>query len=42
MRLVENFVSVTGRYVAEKPSVERFADTVLLLWKMVARLKGRI
>lgn len=41
MRLVENFVSVTGQYVAEKPSVERFADTILLLWKMVARLKGK-
>ena len=40
MRLVETFVSVTGHYVAEKPSVERFADTILLLWKMVARLKG--
>lgn len=40
MRLVENFVSVTGHYVAEKPSVERFADTILLLWKMMARLKG--
>ena len=41
MRLVETFVSVTGHYVAEKPSVERFADTVLLLWRMVARLKGQ-
>ena len=40
MRLVETFVSVTGHYVAEKPSVERFADTILLLWRMVARLKG--
>jgi hypothetical protein len=40
MRLVENFVSVTGHYVAEKPTVERFADTILLLWKMMARLKG--
>ncbi|MEO0835733.1 MAG: 1-acyl-sn-glycerol-3-phosphate acyltransferase [Cyanobacteria bacterium J06642_3] len=40
MRLVETFVSVTGQYVAEKPSVSRFADTILLLWKMVARLKG--
>ncbi len=40
MRLVENFVSVTGHYVAEKRTVERFADTILLLWKMVARLKG--
>ena len=41
MRLVENFVSVTGRYVAEKPTVERFADTILLIWKMLARLKGQ-
>jgi hypothetical protein len=40
MRLVENFVSVTGQYVVEKPTVERFADTILLLWKMIARLKG--
>ena len=40
MRLVENFVSVTGNYVAEKPTAERFADTILLLWKMIARLKG--
>ncbi|ELS00534.1 1-acyl-sn-glycerol-3-phosphate acyltransferase [Xenococcus sp. PCC 7305] len=41
MRLVENLVSVTGRYVAEKPTAERFADTILLLWKIVARLKGQ-
>ena len=40
MRLVENFVSVTGNYVLEKPTVERFADTILLIWKMIARLKG--
>lgn len=39
MRIVETFVSVTGHYVAEKPSVERYADTILLLWKMIARLK---
>ncbi|MGV2827400.1 1-acyl-sn-glycerol-3-phosphate acyltransferase [Myxosarcina sp. GI1(2024)] len=41
MRLVESFVSVTGQYVAEKPSAERFADTILLLWKTVARLKEK-
>jgi len=40
MRLVETFVSVTGKYVAENYTVERLADTVLLLWKMVAKLKG--
>lgn len=40
MRLVETFVSVTGQYVLEKPTVERFADTLLLLWDTVTRLKG--
>jgi hypothetical protein len=40
MRLVETFVSVTERYVIEKPTVERFAETTLLLWDMVTRIKG--
>lgn len=40
MRLVETFVAVTGQYVREKPSVERFADTTLLAWDMVCRIKG--
>jgi 1-acyl-sn-glycerol-3-phosphate acyltransferase len=41
MRLVESFVSVTGQYVIEKPTVERFSETLLLMWDMVTRLKGR-
>lgn len=41
MRLVESFVSVTGQYVLEKPTFERFAETSLLLWDMVARIKGK-
>ena len=40
MHLVEHFVSVTGKYVADNPTVERFADTLLLLWKMVTQIKG--
>ena len=40
MRLVESFVAVTGRYVKEHPSVDRFAETALLLRDMVAKLKG--
>ncbi|HEY9607274.1 MAG TPA: 1-acyl-sn-glycerol-3-phosphate acyltransferase [Allocoleopsis sp.] len=40
MRLVETFVAVTGNYVLEKPTVERFAETTLLLWDMVTRIKG--
>lgn len=40
MRLVESFVAVTGHYVKEKPTAERFAETVLLVWNLVSRLKG--
>ncbi|WP_309229642.1 hypothetical protein [Oscillatoria sp. FACHB-1407] len=41
MRLVESFVSVTGRYVREKPTVDRFAETLLLLWETIARLTNK-
>jgi 1-acyl-sn-glycerol-3-phosphate acyltransferase len=40
MRLVESFVAVTGKYVLEKPTVERFAETTLLTWDMMTRIKG--
>ncbi|MEB3324083.1 MAG: 1-acyl-sn-glycerol-3-phosphate acyltransferase [Cyanobacteriota bacterium] len=40
MRLVETFVAVSGTYVSEQPSQERFADTLLLLWDTQCRLLG--
>jgi 1-acyl-sn-glycerol-3-phosphate acyltransferase len=40
MRLVESFVAVTGKYVLEKPTVERFAETTLLAWDTITRIKG--
>lgn len=40
MRLVESFVAVSGNYIREKPTAERFAETTLILWKMIARIKG--
>ncbi len=40
MRMVESFVAVTGNYVQEKPTVERFADTILLIWDLITRIKG--
>ena len=40
MRLVENFVAVTGRYVRDKATAERFADTTLILWETVNRIRG--
>lgn len=40
MRLVESFVAVTEKYILEKPTVERFAETALILFDAVSRLKG--
>lgn len=41
MRLVETFVSVTGHYILEKPNADRLAETLLLLWDTVRRLRGK-
>jgi 1-acyl-sn-glycerol-3-phosphate acyltransferase len=41
MRLAESFVAVTGSYVKEKPTPERFAETALILFDLVARIKGK-
>lgn len=40
MRLVESFVAVTGSYVKENPTYERFAETTLIMFDMVERVKG--
>ena len=40
MRLVESFVAVTGHYVKEHPSADRFAETALLLRNMIEKIKG--
>ncbi|NWF60254.1 MAG: 1-acyl-sn-glycerol-3-phosphate acyltransferase [Fischerella sp.] len=40
MRLVESLVAVTGSYVREKPTAERFAETTLLISDVVTRIKG--
>ncbi|MBD2259957.1 1-acyl-sn-glycerol-3-phosphate acyltransferase [Pseudanabaena sp. FACHB-2040] len=41
MRLVENFVAVTGNYVREKATVERFAETLLLLRDTIFMIEGK-
>lgn len=41
MRLAESFVAVTGTYVLEKPTFERFAETTLILFDLIARVKGK-
>ena len=40
MRLVESFAEVSGKYVKEKPTVDRFADTTLLIWDTINRIEG--
>lgn len=41
MRLVENFVAVAGNYVQQKPTVERFAETLLLLRDTLCLVQGK-
>lgn len=40
MRLVESFVAVSGSYVRERPTAERFGETLLLIWDLVNRIAG--
>ncbi|MEN9226006.1 MAG: 1-acyl-sn-glycerol-3-phosphate acyltransferase [Thermostichus sp. DRC_bins_24] len=40
MRLVESCVAVREEYLLEKPSFERLAETTLILFDVLARLKG--
>lgn len=40
MRLVESFVAVSGSYVREQPTAERFGETLLLIWDLVNRIAG--
>ncbi|ACK72074.1 phospholipid/glycerol acyltransferase [Gloeothece citriformis PCC 7424] len=40
MRLVESFVAVSGSYVKENPTAERFAETTLILFDLISRIKG--
>jgi len=40
MRLAETFVAVSGSYVAERPSFERFMETTLLIHDALSRLRG--
>jgi 1-acyl-sn-glycerol-3-phosphate acyltransferase len=40
MRLVETFVAVDDTYLKEKPSFERCAEITLLMFDLVARLRG--
>jgi hypothetical protein len=40
MRIAESLTAVTGTYVKENPSPTRFADTLLLIWRALSRVKS--
>jgi hypothetical protein len=39
MRIAESFVAVTSNYILEKPTPERFAETILLMFDMLSRIQ---
>jgi Acyltransferase len=41
MRIVESLIAITGSYIKDKPTIERFAETTLLLWDLIARIQGK-
>jgi hypothetical protein len=40
IRIVEKFYAVTGKYVRENPTAERFAETLLLITRLIYLIKG--
>ncbi|SBO44464.1 1-acyl-sn-glycerol-3-phosphate acyltransferase [Cyanobium sp. NIES-981] len=41
MRLVEPFTAMSGRYVVDRPTPDRYAELLLILWRAVAWIEGR-
>jgi hypothetical protein len=41
MRIVESFIAVTGSYVKDRPTIDRFSEITLLLWDLVAQIEGK-
>ncbi len=39
MRLVESFVAVNSTHIQEQPTAEKFAETTLLMFDMLSRIK---
>lgn len=41
MHLVEPFAAISGHYVAEAPTVDRYAEVLQILWRAVVWIEGR-
>ena len=40
MRIVERLAVLTGDYILSKPTADRFADVLLILWKLMTWIQG--
>jgi 1-acyl-sn-glycerol-3-phosphate acyltransferase len=41
MRLAERLTVITSDYIVQKPTADRFAELVIILWRIVAWLEGK-
>lgn len=41
MRLAERLTVITGNYIIQKPSADRFAEMLVILWRITAWLEGK-
>ncbi|WP_404786593.1 1-acyl-sn-glycerol-3-phosphate acyltransferase [Altericista sp. CCNU0014] len=41
MRLAERLTVITGNYIIQKPSADRFAEMLIILWRITTWLEGR-
>jgi Acyltransferase len=41
IHIVAGLATLTSTYLKDKPSIERFAETALLLWDLMARIQGK-
>lgn len=41
MRLAERLTVITGNYIIQKPSADRFAEMLIILWRITAWLEGK-
>ncbi len=42
MRIAESLTAATGTYVKENPTPTRFADTLLLIWRALSRVRSEL
>ncbi len=41
MRLAERLANITGNYIIQKPSADRFAEILIILWRLINWVQGQ-